>query len=64
MAVEGSIDFGQEQFEVKGLVSFVGGVLTNWADEALAAAIGVDADEVEDFALVKITFVAFKISDS
>lgn len=45
-------------------MSFVAGVLTNWADEAFGLAIGIDADEVKHLALVKIAFVALKISDS
>ncbi len=31
---------------MKSLVSFVTGTLTDWTDESLASAVGIDADEV------------------
>lgn len=45
-------------------MSFVAGVLANRADETFRLAIGVNADEVEHLALVKIAFVALEISHS
>lgn len=43
-------------------VTFMGGILTHWTNQPLAAASGVDADEIEDFSFVEIAFCAAEIA--
>jgi len=64
LGVESAADFIKEEFEVQGLVSFVGGALADWANEAFVAAGWIDADEVEDFSIVEISLVAFEVAYS
>lgn len=44
-------------------MSFVEGALADWTDQSFRLAGGINADEVEDLAVVHVSFLAFEVLD-
>lgn len=49
---------------MKSLMPIVSGVLTYWTNKSFAPAVGVDANEIENFSFMQLALGALKVAHS